>query len=283
MAHGYVSAMAACPVCDGTGFLLKESCPLCDGEALHSDDDGQATTASESFAEVGNCSDPSGESGHEVDVDADVDDAMALSTILGELDVSFLSGQTVTVQVHKGESMASVKAHVFHNRHVGKGLRPQLLHPTGVIQDDESAADYLGVPLTALFTRLDLSDEARLMLRRCTMRAPEDGQIDLLEMRFRLTMDDINPLVELLMQCQPRRLILTAALNEMTLGGLARNLKAKLEVETLHLPVTRQGVKDAATVVRLCPCLECCYFHEGNLRREDVKDLRDEVTASIVI
>jgi len=204
-------------------------------------------------------------------------------TVLGDVEVSFLGGHSVLVSVHAGQSMATVKAEVFHSRPPPKGLLPQLVHPTGVIQGDESAADFVGIPLTALFTRLPLSDEARELLRRCTLRSPEDGCIDLLEVCFKLKVEDMDGFVELLVQVQPRRLLLANALLQHTLSILANSLKSNLEVEAMHLPATKDGLGDISKLLQRCPCLRNCRLSNGGLNASDVAGLRAEVAAAIVI
>lgn len=202
--------------------------------------------------------------------------------ILGEVEVVFLGGQSFTVPVRSGQSMSCVKTEVRYIRPVPTGMLLQLLHPDGVIQGNENAADFAGTSLTALFTRLPLTDEARALLRRCTLRCPEDAGIDLLEVRFDLKRDDIEDFVELLLQVQPRRL-LVENLSRSALSTLATSLKSCLEVEVLHVKTCKESLEDVARLLRWCRTLRHCRLINTGLTAVDVQDLRSEIKASIVI
>jgi len=254
------AAVDTCTCCHGMGFDLFGQCPLCDGYGFF---------VIEEEYRVGLVPEQVGPD---------------RSIVLGTVVVSFLSGQSLILPVHAGESMGTMKDRAFHSKPTPIGMIPQLLGENSVIQGDENAADFVGTTLTALFTRLCISDEARRLLRQCTCRCPEDGHIDLLEISSKLPQRDVDSLLELLVQLQPQRLLLRGALTQRTLSMLADRLHADLEVDVIEIPVTLEGLKDVELLLARCPRLRLCrLFASTGLSAEDVKFLRQKSEASIVI
>merc|ERR1711924_47391 len=94
---------------------------------------------------------------------------------------------------------------------------------------------------------------------------------------FKLKVEDMDGFVELLVQVQPRRLLLANALSQHTLSILANSLKSNLEVEAMHLPATKDGLGDISKLLQRCPCLRNCRLSNGGLNAPDVAGLRAEV------
>lgn len=201
----------------------------------------------------------------------------------GEVEINFLGGTGLSLHVHTGQTAGSLKEAIADHRRVPPGMLLQLLHPTGVLRLDDEVSPYIGSSLTAVFTRLPLSDEARKLLRQCTLQQPEEGRISLLEVRIPLSQDDTEALAELVVQVQPRRLILACPL---CAGRFASALRGDLDsLEVLQLEgVEPSSIPHFAKILSRCPALTHCYFRSSDfLTAEDVKPLRAQTRAFVVI
>jgi len=235
--------------------------------------------------------------------------------VIGEIEVNFLGGHCLMIPVRKGKCISVIKAEVFRQRPAPFGMLAQLLHPEGILSGHEDAAAFIGVQITALFTKKDLSAGARALLSRCSLRCPEVGSTSLMEFSSRVEVHEVKELFELLVHFQPRRLMLHDALDPdglRYLAHLCQTTQTNLDVQDLEVRVKPQyehnpslvrwprmalfalgsmhmashsGVQDVTLLLRHCPSLVRCRLHseDNELTAALVKDLRSEMKASISI
>lgn len=215
-----------------------------------------------------------------------------VAEVIGSIEVNFLSGEQLTIPVRAGQTMASVKSEIIEHRPIANGLILQLLLPDGLVQGDDTVERYIGVSLTAICTRLPLSDEARILLKRLTLSNPEEDRIGLIEIGFGLSAEEAASLVELLVQVQPKRLIWRSVNEHLKI--IASTMKSDLDLQVLDLhPIKQSDIDEVLRLALHCPALQRCQlrgppsFNPRNCNHEltadDVRELRSKIKATVCI
>lgn len=218
-------------------------------------------------------------------------DATAESRVgdpVGEVDISLLGGTCIKLPVYLGQTCENLRADFARHRPVPAGLILQLLHPAGMLRADEEVSGYAGASLTALFTRMPLSEESRSLLALCTCRTPEDGQIELLEVLFHVSDGEAKDLADLVMNIQPSRLILYQGVEVSSLAALVAALTGRLDsLRILKIcGVRKDSIADLTTLVGKCPALQHVYLEgkeNDELTMRNIANLRASTTARVVI
>jgi len=273
----------------------KRYCPASDAGQLpiHRGEPGAAQGFQAAGVQGRHLQSSSGAQGFKASGPADASGEIHLQSI----NVYFLDGEQIKIPVRPGASVLDVKMEACIRRSVPPGMLLQLVQTSSCVQssraldNSEDVTQYVGSSLTAVFTRLPISDEARALLLCCSKRTPEEGRIELLDISFPAHEEDMPQLAELLQHVQPRRLCLGSR-EVQCLSRLADHvINSRLDLEALT--VRAASVEELAHITRLvrrCPHLQTCdlAMYEGLtkdsvLSAADVEGLRSETNASVLI
>lgn len=207
---------------------------------------------------------------------------------LGEVEVHFLSGAGFRLPVVAGQIAGELFADILKLKPPPPGMCLQLMHNNTPLHGGESVADLAGSSLSALFTRIPLTESARNLLGRCTLQVPEEGRIEMLEVSFALSGASAAALAELALRLQPCRLIVEYA-TQTVMHCFERALDEDLcALEVIRLNnIDKNTLPAISKLLGRCPALHHCYLrsigHSSSLEPEDVKLIRANTTAVVVI
>jgi len=206
--------------------------------------------------------------------------------------VAFMQGNEIAVPITSectiGDLRAKVCAHkstpigtmlkLFHQE-LGKDVAPR------EVKDSELALPLQGLCFTAIYTRA-LSLNAREFWQRSGLNwldLDEPPYLGLLEVKHVADAKDAEALAEVLMCCQPRRMVLHQVCPwlQHVIDNLDRDV-VTLESCELH-GLLMEGLPHVASFLRRCPSMQVCKLRESDFSADDVRDLRQQVSPRVSV
>lgn len=215
------------------------------------------------------------------------------------VNVMMMDGQSQNMPVRSGATAQKLGDEILVDR--GQPFHTiKFMEGTRLLDNDECMSIFVGNSLTAVISKLPRSDGAKKLLRRCFGAGSLNIEHkEMIEVKFPLTVDDMVPLLELICDLEPSRLLIgtpplydhdssshvKTSLTPGCLAKLTSSLRCSLPSlrEVALYPTSAEDALHVARLLQWCPNLQQCDLTGTSMTVDDVRSLRHENMAKIII